>query len=56
MTSLALGVLGSFVGDAIGRFMGVSGEGRSLGFLMSVAGAVLLLLGYRLIAPRQPST
>lgn len=56
MTSLGLGVLGSVVGDTIGRFMGVSGEGRSLGFLMSVVGAVLLLLGYRLIARRPAST
>jgi uncharacterized membrane protein YeaQ/YmgE (transglycosylase-associated protein family) len=56
LTSIALGILGSFVGNFVGRFFGISGEGRSTGFLMSVVGAVLLLLGYRLLTSRAAST
>jgi uncharacterized membrane protein YeaQ/YmgE (transglycosylase-associated protein family) len=55
ITSIVLGILGSFVGEYVGRFLGVSGEGRPAGFLMSVVGAVLLLLGYRLLMRRQAS-
>jgi uncharacterized membrane protein YeaQ/YmgE (transglycosylase-associated protein family) len=53
ITSIVLGILGSFVGAYVGRFLGVSGDGRFGGFLMSVVGAVLLLLGYRLLVRRQ---
>ena len=49
ITSIVLGILGSFVGAYVGRFLGVSGDGRFAGFLMSVVGAVVLLLGYRLL-------
>jgi uncharacterized membrane protein YeaQ/YmgE (transglycosylase-associated protein family) len=55
LTSIALGIVGSFVGDYVGRVLGVSGDGRPAGFLMSVVGAVLLLLGYRLVVRRQAS-
>ena len=55
LTSIALGILGSFVGDYVGRVLGVSGDGRPVGFLMSVVGAVLLLLAYRLVVRRQAS-
>ena len=55
IASILLGILGSFVGGYVGRFLGVSGEGEPVGFLMSVAGAVLLLLGYHFIADRRAS-
>jgi uncharacterized membrane protein YeaQ/YmgE (transglycosylase-associated protein family) len=34
---------------------GVSGEGQTAGFVMSVVGAVVLLLGYHFIVRRQAS-
>jgi len=55
IVSIALGILGSVVGGFVGRFLGVSGEGQPAGFLMSVAGAVLLLVGYHFIAERRAS-
>lgn len=42
-----LGVAGGFVGGYLGTMMGVSQGGRAKGFLMSVVGAIVLLLGYR---------
>jgi uncharacterized membrane protein YeaQ/YmgE (transglycosylase-associated protein family) len=55
IASIVLGVLGSFVGGYVGRFLGVSRDGEPAGFLMSVAGAVLLLVGYHFIAERRAS-
>lgn len=49
-----LGVSGSFVGSWIGRLLGLYADGQSAGFLMSLAGATLLLIIYRLI--RRPSS
>ena len=55
ITSIMLGVLGSFVGGWLGRLLGVSGEGQAAGFLMSVFGAAVLLLGYHFIVRRRAS-
>jgi len=48
-----LGVAGSFVGSWIGRLLGLYADGQSAGFLVSLAGAIVLLILYRLI--RRPS-
>ena len=48
IASIALGIFGSFLGGWLGRLMGVSAEGQPAGFVMSVVGAVVLLLGYHL--------
>jgi len=45
--TMLLGIAGSFVGTVIGRALGMYREGSSAGFIMSVLGAVLLLLLYR---------
>jgi len=45
--TMLLGIAGSFVGTVIGRALGMYREGSSAGFIMSVIGAVLLLLLYR---------
>jgi uncharacterized membrane protein YeaQ/YmgE (transglycosylase-associated protein family) len=55
ITSILLGVAGSFVGGFLGRLLGMYGEGRPAGFLMSVVGAVVLLLGYHAIVGRRAS-
>jgi uncharacterized membrane protein YeaQ/YmgE (transglycosylase-associated protein family) len=44
--SIALGIAGAYVGGFLGRAFGFYGTGQPTGFLFSVLGAVLLLLGY----------
>ena len=51
--TILLGIAGSFVGTAVGRMLGMYAEGSSAGFIMSVIGAILLLLLYRTFSRRQ---
>lgn len=48
-----LGIAGAFVASYLGRSMGWYTEGEPAGFLASIAGAVLLLLIYRLLFRRR---
>ena len=52
--TIALGVVGALVGGFIGRQLGVGVvTGFDLkSFAVAAGGAILLLIGYRLIAPR----
>ena len=50
--TMALGIVGSIVATWIGRAIGWYKEGQSAGFLMSIAGAILLLYIFRLIRGR----
>jgi uncharacterized membrane protein YeaQ/YmgE (transglycosylase-associated protein family) len=52
LTSIFIGVLGSFAGGFLGRAMGWYGEGRPAGFFMSLLGAVLLLVAYHAVGRR----
>lgn len=52
LITMALGIVGSIVATWIGRAIGLYQEGQSAGFLMSIAGAILLLYIYRLIRGR----
>jgi uncharacterized membrane protein YeaQ/YmgE (transglycosylase-associated protein family) len=45
--TMALGVAGSVVATYLGRVLGLYATGQSAGFIMSVLGAMLLLLFYR---------
>ena len=45
--TMALGVAGSVVATYLGRVLGLYATGQSAGFIMSVLGAMLLLLLYR---------
>jgi uncharacterized membrane protein YeaQ/YmgE (transglycosylase-associated protein family) len=56
LITMLLGVAGSFVGTMIGRAMGFYGEGQGAGILMSIVGAVLLLMLYRAFTGRRPRT
>jgi uncharacterized membrane protein YeaQ/YmgE (transglycosylase-associated protein family) len=47
--TMALGIAGSILATYLGRFLGWYQEGQAAGFIMSVVGAILLLLIYRLI-------
>jgi uncharacterized membrane protein YeaQ/YmgE (transglycosylase-associated protein family) len=51
--TMLLGVAGSLVATYLGRALGWYAEGQSAGFIMSIAGAVLLLFLYRLV--RRPA-
>jgi uncharacterized membrane protein YeaQ/YmgE (transglycosylase-associated protein family) len=51
--TMLIGVAGSFIASYLGQKMGWYEQGRPAGFIGSVIGAMLLLLLYRLIAPRR---
>jgi uncharacterized membrane protein YeaQ/YmgE (transglycosylase-associated protein family) len=48
IVTILLGIAGALLGGFLGRAMGLYGEGEAAGFLMSLLGAVALLLIYRL--------
>jgi len=52
--TMLLGVAGSFIGSWLGRLLGLYADNQSAGFLVSLAGAVFLLLIYRLIRKPLP--
>jgi uncharacterized membrane protein YeaQ/YmgE (transglycosylase-associated protein family) len=51
--TLLLGVAGALLGGFIGRAMGFYGPTETAGWLMSIGGAILLLVIYRMVAPRR---
>lgn len=50
--TILLGIIGALVGGFLGRAAGWYGPEDPVGFLMAVLGAIVLLIGYRLIARR----
>jgi uncharacterized membrane protein YeaQ/YmgE (transglycosylase-associated protein family) len=52
--TMLIGVAGSLLAGWLGRAVGWYQEGQSAGFIMSVIGAVVLLLIYRLVK-RKPA-
>jgi uncharacterized membrane protein YeaQ/YmgE (transglycosylase-associated protein family) len=52
IVTILLGIAGAFVGTYVGRALGLYAPGASAGFIMSVAGAMLLLFIYRLFMKR----
>jgi uncharacterized membrane protein YeaQ/YmgE (transglycosylase-associated protein family) len=53
IVTILLGIAGALLGGFLGRAMGWYGEGEAAGFLMSLLGAVALLLIYRLAVGRR---
>lgn len=51
--TILLGIAGALVGGFVGRAMGFYGEGERAGWLMSILGAVILLVLYRMMARRR---
>ena len=51
--TIILGIVGAVVGGFVGRAMGFYGPGQTAGFLMSIAGAILLLAVYRMFTRRR---
>jgi uncharacterized membrane protein YeaQ/YmgE (transglycosylase-associated protein family) len=53
IVTILLGIAGALLGGFLGRALGWYGEGEAAGFLMSLLGAVALLLIYRLAVGRR---
>jgi uncharacterized membrane protein YeaQ/YmgE (transglycosylase-associated protein family) len=53
IVTILLGIAGALFGGFIGRAMGFYGPTQSAGWLMSIGGAIVLLLLYRVVAPRR---
>jgi uncharacterized membrane protein YeaQ/YmgE (transglycosylase-associated protein family) len=53
IVSLAIGVAGAFAGGLIGRAMGFYREGEPAGFIMSLLGAILLVIAYQATTRRR---
>lgn len=53
IVTILLGIAGSVAATFLGRLIGLYGEGDSAGFIMSVAGAMLLLWLYRMFKAKQ---
>jgi uncharacterized membrane protein YeaQ/YmgE (transglycosylase-associated protein family) len=50
MLTILLGIAGAVIGGFVGRALGFYGPNQGAGFLMSVLGAIILLLLYRFIS------
>jgi uncharacterized membrane protein YeaQ/YmgE (transglycosylase-associated protein family) len=48
--TILLGIAGALIGGFVGRALGFYGPNQGAGFLMSVLGAIILLLLYRFIS------
>ena len=48
-----LGIAGAMIGGFVGRAMGFYEQGQAAGWLMSITGAILLLLLYRMMVRRR---
>lgn len=48
IVTMLLGIVGSVLGGFIGQTMGLYGPGDAAGFVMSLLGAILLLVIYRM--------
>lgn len=49
--TILLGIAGALLGGFVGRMLGLYGPNDAAGFIMSLIGAVLLLLIYRMLRP-----
>jgi uncharacterized membrane protein YeaQ/YmgE (transglycosylase-associated protein family) len=52
IVTMLLGIAGALVGGFLGRAMGFYGPNQAAGWLMSILGAVILLVLYRMVARR----
>ena len=53
IVTMLIGIAGALLGGFIGRAMGFYGPEQAAGWLMSIGGAILLLLLYRLMVRRR---
>lgn len=55
IVTMLLGIAGALVGGGLGRALGLYAPGEPAGLIMSVIGAVVLLVIYRAVRGRQPT-
>ena len=53
IVTILLGIAGALFGGFIGRAMGFYGENQGAGWIMSILGAIVLLVLYRMMARRR---
>jgi uncharacterized membrane protein YeaQ/YmgE (transglycosylase-associated protein family) len=53
IVTMLLGIAGALIGGFLGRSMGLYGPDQSAGWLMSILGAVILLVIYRMLTRRR---
>jgi uncharacterized membrane protein YeaQ/YmgE (transglycosylase-associated protein family) len=53
IVTVLLGIAGALVGGFVGRAMGFYGPGQPAGWIMSILGAILLLVLYRVMVRRR---
>lgn len=53
IVTILLGIAGAFLGGFLGRAMGLYTEGEPAGLIMSIIGAILLLVLYRFATRRR---
>ena len=53
IVTMLLGIAGALLGGFLGQAMGLYREGEAAGFVMSLVGAVALLVLYRLMVRRR---
>jgi uncharacterized membrane protein YeaQ/YmgE (transglycosylase-associated protein family) len=53
IVTILLGIAGALIGGFLGRALGFYGPGEAAGFVMSLIGAIVLLLLYRLLVARR---
>lgn len=51
--TILLGIAGSLLGGFLGRAIGIYRQGQGAGFIMSIIGAVILLVIYHAVAYRR---
>ncbi|HEY2431859.1 MAG TPA: GlsB/YeaQ/YmgE family stress response membrane protein [Vicinamibacterales bacterium] len=51
--TILLGIAGALVGGFVGRAIGFYGPNQAAGWLMSIAGAIILLVLYRFLVRRR---
>lgn len=56
IVTMLLGIVGAVLGGFIGRSLGLYGPQEGAGYLMSIVGAVVVLLLYRMLVRRPRTT
>ncbi|HUQ94632.1 MAG TPA: GlsB/YeaQ/YmgE family stress response membrane protein, partial [Bryobacteraceae bacterium] len=56
LVTILLGIAGAMLGGFLGKAMGMYREGEAAGYIMSIVGAMVLLLLYRMFAGRRTVT
>lgn len=56
IVTVLIGIVGALIAGFLGRTLGWYAEGEPVGFIASVIGAILLLMGYRAITKGRTST